>query len=73
MIPRTIVSLWREESSKEKCIAQSNWLIDNLYLELQGLFKTIDQEKPAQNDRQLAAMTFSGLIDQRNIISSRAR
>ncbi len=63
VIPRTIVSLWREESSKEKCIAQSNWLIDNLYLELQGLFKTIDQEKPAQNDRQLAAMTFSGLID----------
>ncbi len=63
VIPRTIVSLWREESSKEKCIAQSNWLIDNLYLELHGLFKTIDQEKPDQNDRQQAAMTFSGLID----------
>ena len=63
MIPRTIVSLWINESDEEKCIAQSNWLIDNLYLELQGLFKTIDQEKPAQNDRQLAAMTFSGLID----------
>ena len=63
VIPRTIVSLWTNESSVEKCIAQSNWLIDNLYLELQGLFKTIDQEKPDQNDRQLAAMTLSGLID----------
>ena len=63
VIPRAIVSLWREESSEEKCIAQSDWLIDNLYLELHGLLKTIDQEKPDQNDRQLAGMTLSGLID----------
>ena len=62
-IPRTIVSLWINESSEEKCIAQSNWLIDKLYSELHGLFKTIGQEKPDQNDRQLAAMTLSGLID----------
>ncbi len=63
VIPRTIVSLWREVSSEEKCIAGSNWLLDNLYSELHGLLKTIDQEKPDQNDRQLAAMTISGLID----------
>ena len=63
VIPRTIVSLWINESSEEKCIAQSNWLIDKLYSELHGLFKTIGQEKPDQNDRQLAAMTLSGLID----------
>ena len=62
VIPRTIVNLWINESSEEKCIAQSNWLIDNLYSELHGLLKTIDQE-PDQNDRQLAAMTLSGLID----------
>ncbi len=63
VIPRAIVSLWREESSEEKCIAQSDWLIDNLYSELHGLLKTIGQEKPDQNDRQLAAMTLSGLIN----------
>ena len=63
VIPRTIVSLWINESSEEKCIAQSNWLIDKLYSELHGLFKTIGQEKPDQNDRQLAAMTLSGLIN----------
>ena len=63
VIPCTIVSLWINESSEEKCIAQSNWLIDKLYSELHGLFKTIGQEKPDQNDRQLAAMTLSGLIN----------
>ena len=62
-IPQTIVSLWREESSEEKCIALSDWLINNLYSELHGLLKTIDQEKSDQNDRQLAGMTLSGLID----------
>ena len=63
VIPRTIVSLWINESDEEKCITQSNWLLDNLYSELHGLLKTIDQEKPDQNDQQLAAMTLSGLID----------
>ena len=48
---------------RRSAIAQSNWLIDKLYSELHGLFKTIGQEKPDQNDRQLAAMTLSGLIN----------
>ena len=59
----TLVNLWINESSEEKCIAQSNWLIDNLYLEHHGLLKTIDKEQADQNDRHLAAISPSILIN----------
>ena len=62
-VPDTIMSLWVNESSEEKCIAQSNWLIDNLYLEHHGLLKTIDKEQADQNDRHLAAISLSLLIN----------
>ena len=62
-IPDTIVSLWINEDNEEQCIAQSNWLIDNLYLEYHGILKTIDKEKTDRDDRHLAAISLSELIN----------
>ena len=62
-IPDTIVSLWINESNEEQCIARSNWLINNLYLEYHGILKTIDKEKTDQDDRYLTAISLSVLID----------
>ena len=62
-IPDTIISLWINGSSDEECIAQSNWLIDNIYLDYHGMLKTIDKEKIDQDDRYLAALSLSELIN----------
>ena len=62
-IPDTIANLWINGNNDEECIAQSNWLIDNVYLDYHGLLKIIDKEKTNQDDRYLAAISLSELIN----------
>lgn len=61
-VSKSIIELWSSEESEEQCVIKSNWLIDNLYMEYNGLLETIGSSADNQDDQYLVAISLSTLI-----------